>query len=132
MWRGTMANGDHEPPPPEAWPSSANRVLRARRLRRAPDELNPRELGVQLARLGRLHAELALAEVKRPLMAAAVAVVTAVVAMIASVTALVVLLAAALAPLFGGRWQHLLITGVGTMVIAAAAVAWSVWRLRRL
>lgn len=92
----------------------------------------PASLGLQLARLARLHAELALAEVRRPLTAAVVAVAVSVLAMIAGVAAIVVLIAAGVAPFFGAPWQHLVIAGGGVLLVSSLAIAWSAWRLRRL
>lgn len=93
---------------------------------------NPVSLGFHLARLVTLHAELALAEVRRPLTAAAVAVAVSVLAMIAGVAAIVVLIVAGVAPFFGAPWQHLVIAGGGVLLVSSLAIAWSTWRLRRL
>ena len=94
--------------------------------------VDPGGLAAQLARLAKLHAELALAEVRGLLIAAAVAVAVAVPAAIAAVASIVVLIAAGLAPLFGARWQHLAIAGGGALIVSSLAVGWSAWRLRRL
>jgi Putative Actinobacterial Holin-X, holin superfamily III len=89
-------------------------------------------LGIQLARLAKLHAELALAEVRDLLVTAAVAVAVAVPAAIAIVAAIVMLIAAGFAPLFGARWEHLVIAGGGVLIVSCMAIGWSVWRLRHL
>jgi Putative Actinobacterial Holin-X, holin superfamily III len=89
-------------------------------------------LGIQLARLAKLHAELALAEVRNLLVTAAVAVAVAVPAAIAIVAAIVVLIAAGFAPLFGAPWEHLVIAGGGVLIVSSIAIGWSVWRLRHL
>jgi hypothetical protein len=117
---------------PEARAGRAPREVSTPRVEREPNGSHPKDLGVQIARLGRLHAELALAEVRRPLRAAVTAVATAAIAAVAVTAALVVLVAAGLAPLFGAPWRHLLIAGAGTAAVAGAAIAWSIWRLRRL
>jgi hypothetical protein len=96
------------------------------------DGVRPVGLGMQLARLVRLHAELALAEVRKPLTAAIVAVAVSVLALMVSAAAAVVLIAAGLAPFFGAHWQHLAIAGGGALLLASLAIVWSVWRLRRL
>jgi hypothetical protein len=96
------------------------------------DGADPGGLGLQLARLLRLHSELAWAEVRRPLVAAAVALGVALVALAVAAAAVVMLIAAALAPLFGARWPHLLVAGGGSALVALLALAWSWWRLRHL
>jgi len=85
-----------------------------------------------LGRLAHLELELGLAETRRVLTGVAVAVAVAVVAVIALIAALVVLMAAAFAPLFGAGWEHLLVAGGGVFLLAAAALAWSAWRLTTL
>lgn len=92
----------------------------------------PAGLGIQLVRLARLHAELALTEVRRPLIAACTAVAVGVLAACAGVAGMVVLIAAALAPFFAAPWQHLAIAGGGVLLVSGLAIAWSAWRLRRL
>jgi Putative Actinobacterial Holin-X, holin superfamily III len=89
-------------------------------------------LGVQLARLAKLHSELVVVEVRGALIKAAVAAAVALPAAIAAVAALVVLIAAGFAPLFGARWEHLLIAGGGVAIASSIAIGWSVWRLRHL
>jgi hypothetical protein len=64
--------------------------------------------------------------------AIAVAILVAVSAAIALIAAFVVLLAAALSPVFGARWEPLLIAGGGVVLLSAAALAWSAWRLSHL
>lgn len=83
-----------------------------------------------LGRLAQLEIELGLAETRQVLIRAAVAVAVAIVGGIALIAAIVVLVAAAFAPLFGPAWQHLVIAGGGVALLAAIAIAWSVWRLR--
>jgi uncharacterized membrane protein YqjE len=85
-----------------------------------------------LTRLVRLELELGLAETRDLLISAAIAIGIALVAAIMLLASLVVLLAAAFAPLFGAPWQHLLVAGGGIALLALAAIAWSVSRLRTL
>ena len=86
----------------------------------------------RLLMLAKLELELGLAETRDILVSAAIAVAVAVPAAILLLAALVVLIAAAFAPLFHAPWQHLVIAGGGVALIAAAAMAWSVWRLTHL
>lgn len=85
-----------------------------------------------LARLARLELELGLSEARAFLISVAIAVGVAVVGVIALIAAAVVLLTAVPAPFFGARWEPLVITGGGVFIIAAAAIAWSAWRLTHL
>ncbi len=62
----------------------------------------------------------------------ALSVAVAVPAAIALVAAIVVLLAGAIAPLFAGAWQHLVIAGGFVFLLALAGLAWSAWRLTHL
>jgi hypothetical protein len=86
----------------------------------------------RLTRLLRLEVELGLVEGRRLLRTAALAVALAVVASIALVSSLVTLVAAAVAPLFGARWEPLLIAGGGVAVLSLIALGWSAWRLKHL
>lgn len=86
----------------------------------------------RLGRLFKLEVELGLAETKLLLRRLAVAAGVAVVATIVLVASLVVLLVAAFAPLFDARWEHFLIAGGLALLLAAAALAWSAWRLTHL
>ncbi|HEU5320269.1 MAG TPA: phage holin family protein [Methylomirabilota bacterium] len=101
-------------------------------VRHLPGPDGDEALFARLRRLAWLEVELSLAETRRFLRTLAVAVAVAVVAAIALVAGLVVLLAGALAPLFDGVWPPLVIAGGGAVVVAAAGLAWSTWRLRRL
>jgi uncharacterized membrane protein YqjE len=85
-----------------------------------------------LARLVRLEVELGLAETRDLLISAAIAVGIALVAAIMLLASIVVLVAAAFAPLFGAPWDHLVVAGGGIALLALAAIAWSVSRLRTL
>jgi len=85
-----------------------------------------------LGRLAQLELELGLAETRRVLVTAAIAAGVAVVAAVLAIAAVVVLVAAAFAPLFDAAWQHLVIAGGGLFLLAAAALAWSAWRLTSL
>jgi len=85
-----------------------------------------------LSRLVRLEMELGLAETRDMLISAAIALGVALVAAIMLLASIVVLLAAAFAPLFGASWEHLVVAGGGIALLALAAIAWSVSRLRSL
>lgn len=102
----------------------------------APVETRPAQnddsiLGA-LVKIAKLELELAVAETREVLVAAAIAVAVAVPAAVLLLAALVVLIAAAFAPLFGAHWQHLVIAGGGVALLAIAALAWSAWRLTHL
>jgi len=85
-----------------------------------------------LSRLVRLEMELGLAETRDLLISAAIVLGVALVAAIMLLASIVVLLAAAFAPLFGASWEHLVVAGGGIALLALAAIAWSVSRLRSL
>jgi uncharacterized membrane protein YqjE len=99
---------------------------------RRREPIEPEGVLPLLARLVRLELELGLAEARALIVAALIAVAVAAVAAITLVASLVVLVAAAVAPLFDAPWQHLVVAGGGLAVLALAAIAWSVWRLRSL
>jgi hypothetical protein len=86
----------------------------------------------RLTRLAKLEMELGVAELRQVLVSAAIALGVAIPAAIALIASIVVLLAGAFAPLFGGRWEHLVIAGGGMLLLAVGCIAWSVWRLRNL
>lgn len=85
-----------------------------------------------LGRLAQLELELGVAETRRILVGAAIAVGVAVAGVIALIASLVVLIAAGLAPMFDAAWQHLLVSGGAVFLVAAGALAWSAWRLTTL
>jgi membrane protein len=85
-----------------------------------------------VARLARLEVELAVSETRRVAVDLGLAFAVAIVAAIILVTGLTVTLAAALAPAFGADWRPLLSAGGGGAVLAAAALAWSIYRVRHL
>ena len=97
---------------------------------RLPVPATPDEDAVlgRLTRLLRLEVELGVAETRALVMAIAIAVPAA----IALIAAVVVLLAAALSPIFGARWEPLLIAGGGVALLSLGALAWSAWRLTHL
>jgi hypothetical protein len=86
----------------------------------------------RLARLISLELELGLAETRATFVAAAIAIAVAVTAAIAAVAAVVVLVVAAFAPLFDAPWEPFVIAGGGVLLLAVAAIAWSVYRLTHL
>jgi hypothetical protein len=92
----------------------------------------PEALAARLGRLLRLEVELGLAETRDFVRGIVVAIALTVVGTIALIASLVVLLAAALSPLFGARWEPLLIAGGGVALLSGAALVWSVWRFRHL
>lgn len=85
-----------------------------------------------VARLARLEVELAVSETRRVAVDLGLAFGVAVVAAVILVTGLTVTLAAALAPLFGADWRPLLSAGGGGALLAAVALAWSIYRMRHL
>ena len=87
---------------------------------------------VRLLTLAKLELELGLAETRDVLVSAAIAAAVAIPAVILLLAAIVTLVAAALAPLFGAAWEHLVIAGGGIAILAGAAIAWSAWRLTHL
>jgi hypothetical protein len=86
----------------------------------------------RFTRLMKLEVELGVAETRTFVRSLIIAVAVAVPAAIALIAAVVVLLAAALSPLFGARWEPLLIAGGGVALLALGALAWSAWRLTHL
>jgi len=102
---------------------------------RTPERVVPADddgVIASFGRLAQLEFELGLAETRRIVTHAAVAIAVAVVAAAASIAAVVVLIAAAFAPLFGAPWQHLVIAGAGVLLAAVVALALSAWRLKTL
>jgi uncharacterized membrane protein YqjE len=92
-------------------------------------------VGTVLTRLGRLvelEVELGVAEVRHLATSIALAAGVAIVSVIILLSSLVVLVAGAIAPVFGAHWQHLVISGGVFFVLAAAAIGWSIWRLRNI
>lgn len=85
-----------------------------------------------LGRLLKLELELGLAEGRALVVSALLALAIGTAAAVVLAAALVVLVSGALAPLFGARWEHLTVAGGGFFVLAAAAAAWSAWRLTHL
>ena len=86
----------------------------------------------RLTRLLKLEVELGVAETRELVRTLVMAIAIAVPAAIALIAAVVVLLAAALSPIFGARWEPLLIAGGGVALLALAGLAWSAWRLTHL
>jgi len=89
-------------------------------------------LVTRLARLLKLELELWLAETRLTLRRVVVALAVAVLSLIALVASLVVLLVAAFAPLFDARWEHFVIAGGATLLLAVAGLAWTAWRLKHV
>ena len=103
-------------------------------VRRLHPPEHPEHDGVldRLTRLAQLEVELGLAETREVLVSALIAVAVAVIAAVMLIASIVVLIAGALAPFFDTRWQHLVISGGGALLIALAALGWSAYRLRHL
>jgi hypothetical protein len=101
---------------------------------RLPVPTQPDDEGVvaRLARLLKLEVELGLAETRSVVRRIALAIAVGVPAAIALIASLVVLLAGAVAPLFGARWQPMVIAGGGVALLSLAALGWSAWRLMHL
>jgi uncharacterized membrane protein YbhN (UPF0104 family) len=99
---------------------------------RTPETSHDPSLFARLLRLFKLEMELGVAETKQLVRVIAVSVAVAVPAAIALVSAIIVLLAGAVAPLFDGAWEHLVIAGGFVFLLAAASLAWSAWRLKHL
>src|SRR5712691_8416788 len=99
---------------------------------RPREPAEPEGVVASLLRLARLELELGLAEARGLIVSAVIAAAVALVAAIALIASIVVLVAGAVAPLFGASWQHLVVAGGGLALLALAAIAWSVWRLRTL
>jgi len=97
-----------------------------------PPGVDDETLAGHLGELLRLELELGVTEARQTLRAAIIAIAIGVPAAIAGVAALVVLLAGVFAALFGAPWAHLVIAGAATPIAAAAALVWSVWRLKNL
>jgi hypothetical protein len=86
----------------------------------------------RFTRLLRLEMELGLAETRNLVRSLVMAVAIGLPAGIALIAAAVVLLAGALSPLFGARWEPLVIAGGGVAVLSLLGLAWSAWRLTHL
>ena len=99
---------------------------------RTPPHVEHDGVLASITRLLRLELELGVAETRDLLVSAAIAVAIALTAAIMLVASIVLLLAAAFAPLFGAPWPHLVVAGGGAALLALAAIAWAVSRLRTL
>jgi uncharacterized membrane protein YbhN (UPF0104 family) len=97
-----------------------------------PSDTHDPTLIARLLRLLKLEFELGVAETRRFVRTIVIAIAVAVPAVIALVSAVIVLLAGALAPLFDGAWQHLVIAGGFVFLLALAGLGWSAWRLTHL
>ena len=86
----------------------------------------------RLTRLVHLEVELGVAETRALVRTLATAIAVALPAAIALIAGFVVLLAAGLSPIFGARWEPLLIAGGGVALLSLGALAWSTWRLTHL
>jgi hypothetical protein len=86
----------------------------------------------RLTRLLRLEVELGVAETRVLVRTIVIALAVALPAAIALIAAAVVLLAAALSPIFGARWEPLLIAGGAIALLSLGALTWSAWRLMHL
>jgi len=100
--------------------------------RLSPHELENDTIATRLGHLVKLEFELGVAETRELVISLLIAVAVAFVSAVALVASLVVLLIAVFAPLFGAAWQPFVIAGGAVFVIAAAAIGWSVWRVKHL
>ena len=98
----------------------------------APEPARTESLMSRLARLASLELELGWAETRVLLKRLVLAVGVAVPAFVALLAALIVLIAGVVAIVLDAAWQHLVIAGGAVAVLAALALAWSVWRLTHL
>lgn len=89
-------------------------------------------LVARLMRLFKLEMELGVAETKQLVRVIVLSVAVAVPAAIALIAAVIVLLAGAIAPIFDGAWEHLVIAGGFVLLLALGGLAWSAWRLKHL
>jgi hypothetical protein len=99
---------------------------------RVRESVEPEGVLALLTRLARLEFELGLAEGRGLLVSALIAVALGLISASVLIASIVVLVAAAVAPLFGAPWQHLVVAGGGLALSSLAAMAWSAWRLRTL
>jgi len=99
---------------------------------RVPEPAEPDGVIALLARLARLELELGLAEGRGLVISAIIAAALGLISAIVLIASIVVLVAAAVAPLFGAPWQHLVVAGGGLALLSLATIAGSVWRLRTL
>jgi fatty acid desaturase len=97
-----------------------------------PAQVEDDSVVARLTRLMRLELELGVAETRTLVRRLVMAVAIAVPAAIALIAAIVVLLAAALSPIFGARWEPLLIAGGFVALLSLAGLAWSAWTLTHL
>jgi uncharacterized membrane protein YbhN (UPF0104 family) len=97
-----------------------------------PDTSPDPGLVARLMRLLKLEMELGVAETKQLVRVIVLSVAVAVPASIALIAAVIVLLAGAIAPIFDGAWEHLVIAGGFVLLLALGGLAWSAWRLKHL
>lgn len=89
-------------------------------------------LVIHIARLLRLQVEFGVAEIRELAWTALTLLIVAFTGAVGVVAALVVLLAGVLAPLFGARWEHLIVAGAAALVLSGTGLAWTAWRVQRL
>ena len=97
-----------------------------------PAQVEDDSVVARLTRLMRLELELGVAETRTLVRRLVMAVAIAVPAAIALIAAIVVLLAAALSPIFGARWEPLLIAGGFVALLSLGGLAWSAWTITHL
>ena len=97
-----------------------------------PAQVDDDTVIARLTRLLRLELELGVAETRTLVRRLVMAIAVAVPAAIALIAAIVVLLAAALSPIFGARWEPLLIAGGSVALLSLGGLAWSAWTLTHL
>jgi len=100
--------------------------------RLSPRELQGETIAMRLGHLLKLEVELGVAETRELVISLLIAVGVAFVSAVALVASLVVLLTAAFASLFRLAWEPFVIAGGSVLILSAAAIAWSVWRVKHL
>lgn len=93
------------------------------------------ELSVVFSRLFHLlglEIELGLAELRQIALTAAIAAAVAVASLIVLLASIVVLVTGAFAPLFGAPWEPFVVAGGGFLLLSAAGIGWSVWRVKHI
>ena len=86
----------------------------------------------RLIRLVELELELGLTEARSLIKTLVIAAAVAVVGLIVILASVVVLVAGVIAPVFGGEWRHLVISGGVFFVLAVAGAAWSLSKFRKV
>ena len=100
--------------------------------RLSPRELQNETIATRLGHLLKLEVELGVAETRELVISLLIAVGVAFLSVVALVASVAVLLTAVFAPLFRLAWEPFVIAGGSIFILSAAAIAWSVWRVKHL